>query len=619
MSSDAGGSNSLFPCDLPYPEALRPPSGAVLDDEEKRLWAMNYLNVFVAWGNYVELGCPDCHGGSWEPPTVVQSRDVARRFADRLLGEVEEFASFELVNDSLFFEGSRHAVEQALRHVSCTAAGYVGGTADDSLSNALPVKAERVAMPEHAGMVDPLLLLPEDRREVVANLVALRRPEHLWEPMVRAFHNVPADEEAGLVKKLLEHKMVELVPESQLPHDSCGKMHPGGFFCVPKNETEDRLIYDRRPENSTMERISWAKLPAGACFCKMLLKPTEYLRGSGEDLRNYYYTLALPSSWVPYNAVGRRVDPKIVSSLGLDPNIPHRACLRVLGMGDRNACDIAQAVHEALLQRAGLMEEDTQLVYGAAPPRGSIWEGIYLDDLLVTQRCEHSSVVTSDFVPPSPDPGDEDMRRIEKARAAYEEAGLRRAVHKAFTGLTSFKAWGAEVDGIKGRVGAPIALRRQVWCLIHRMVKHGYATRHLLQKLLGFICFIFQYRRELFSLQHHIYKYMQTIPDKRWIKLPGFIRDELRSMAFHMAFAFTDMRRSLHNSLLATDALPPQGAVLERRPRQVWQKSFGMLLIPRVSMSVWMRQTSCVLCLSGRPLKSLQRWQAFWDGAWTGK
>ena len=253
MSSDAGGSNSLFPCDLPYPEALRPPSGAVLDDEEKRLWAMNYLNVFVAWGNYVELGCPDCHGGSWEPPTVVQSRDVARRFADRLLGEVEEFASFELVNDSLFFEGSRHAAEQALRHVSCTAAGYVGGTADDSLSNALPVKAERVAMPEHAGMVDPLLLLPEDRREVVANLVALRRPEHLWEPMVRAFHNVPADEEAGLVKKLLEHKMVELVPESQLPHDSCGKMHPGGFFCVPKNETEDRLIYDRRPENSTME------------------------------------------------------------------------------------------------------------------------------------------------------------------------------------------------------------------------------------------------------------------------------------------------------------------------------------------------------------------------------
>ena len=56
--------------------------------------------------------------------------------------------------------------------------------AEDSLSCALPVRAERMAIPEHAGMVDPLLLLREGRREVLANMVALRRPEHLWEPML---------------------------------------------------------------------------------------------------------------------------------------------------------------------------------------------------------------------------------------------------------------------------------------------------------------------------------------------------------------------------------------------------------------------------------------------------
>ena len=32
--------------------------------------------------------------------------------------------------------------------------------------------------------------------------------------------------------------------------------------------------------------------------------------------------------------------------------LPHRTCLRVLGMGDRNARGIAQAVHEALPQRS---------------------------------------------------------------------------------------------------------------------------------------------------------------------------------------------------------------------------------------------------------------------------
>jgi hypothetical protein len=91
------------------------------------------------------------------------------------------------------------------------------------------------------------------------------------------------------------------------------------------------------------------------------------------------------------------------------------------------------------------------------------------------------------------------------------------------------------------------------------MVKPGFATQHRLQKLLGFICFIFQYRRELFSLQHHIYKYVQSMPNRRWVKLPGFVRDELRSMAFYMAFAVTDTRRSLHASLLATDPTPASG------------------------------------------------------------
>jgi hypothetical protein len=156
------------------------------------------------------------------------------------------------------------------------------------------------------------------------------------------------------LQKLLEHKMVQSVPEKELLHDLEGRVHPGRLSCVPKNQGEDRLIYDRRPENSTMERISWAKLPSGACFCKMLLKSNEFLRGSGEDCRNYYYTLALPPGWVRFNAVGRRVGPKIASSHRLDPHVPHRTCLRVLGLGDRNARDIAQAVHEALPQRSGL-------------------------------------------------------------------------------------------------------------------------------------------------------------------------------------------------------------------------------------------------------------------------
>ena len=74
----------------------------------------------------------------------------------------------------------------------------------------------------------------------------------------------------------------------------------------------------------------------------------------------------------------------------------YRACFRVLGMKDRNACDIAQATHEAILEKVGLLESLTKLVYGDHAPTSNIWEGVYLDDLLVVQKCSMEEAVALD-------------------------------------------------------------------------------------------------------------------------------------------------------------------------------------------------------------------------------
>ena len=197
---------------------------------------------------------------------------------------------------------------------------------------------------------------------MVENLHLLRRPEALWGEEVQSCHRVPVQEETPLLRRLLAAKMVELVPESDLPRRQDGRLLLGGLFAVRKNDEEDRLIFDRRPENATMDRLDWAKLPAGACFCRLLLADNEILRGSGDDLRNYYYTLALPPEWIRFNGFGRRVDKDLLAEAGCDPSVPHRACLRVLGTGDVNACAIAQATHEAVLQSEGLLSPDSTLV-----------------------------------------------------------------------------------------------------------------------------------------------------------------------------------------------------------------------------------------------------------------
>ena len=581
LPNRSGDEHPLFPCLLPYPEAMSSLGSSVVDALDSETWSKRHVNGFIGWCNFIVLGCPDCEGWSTEPQAIFRGADDVRPLADALLGEVVEFSSLELISGRLTCKGGRAAVEEVFERLKCTGFGNynLDGTTEN-LSGALEVVASRIAVPATAGTVDPCGLLQGDRRRVMENLQELRRPEHLWDSVVTACHRVAPQEEAGLVKKLLSCGMVELVAEKELPHDSSGNLLVGGLFCVKKNEEEDRLIFDRRPENATMERVHWSNLPAGACFSRMLLEPSEFLRGSGDDLRNYYYALRLPEGWVKYNAVGRQVDPDIIRQMGKDHTLPHRCCFRVLGMGDKNACDIGQAVHEAVLQSCGLLGEDTKLEYGKQAPRGSIWEGAYLDDLLITRRVDVGHVIPLDgtFEPPTALPQDEDMIRARIAEDAYKKAGLKRACHKSFRAEHNFKAWGAEIRGVEGKIGAPMEMRQQVWTLIFRVVALGRCAKKILQKILGYVCFIFQYRREMYSLMHHIYKFVDRMSSKQWVRLPGFIRDELRSIAIHVPWAFWNMRKPLGQTLLSTDATPTTGGaavteVSNSLAKELWLRS----------------------------------------------
>ena len=199
--------------------------------------------------------------------------------------------------------------------------------------------------------------------------------------------------------------------------------------------------------------------------------------------------------------------------------------------------------------------------YGSPLPDSPILDGVYLDDLLVVQRCSHHQTVPVDgsFIPDLPQPGDADVRRVAAAEAAYEAAGLQRATHEAFRHEACFKAWGAQVDGVKGKVAAPDEMRQQTWCLFYKVVQLGLCSKTILQKLLGYSCFIFQFRRECFSLQHHIYKFVSEMPKDGWIRLPPHILDALRAMAYLIPLAYWDMRKKIGTSVLSTDATPSSG------------------------------------------------------------
>ena len=562
----SGNGTPLFPSMLPYPEVILD-EGVRVDESGAIEWfRKTFVNTFVCY--FAVLGCPSVRDGCYEPRVAYRSVAEARASADELLGEVEEFISSDLVFGRLDLDGKRSSIDALLQKVQCTAGAcyseLLGQVDSQDLAGALPVVSSRVAIPKQARSVDPCAWLPPERAAVLRNLHELRKPEVAWSDVVVACHRVPASEEASLAEHLLAARVAVLVPESDLPRTEAGRLLTGGLFCVGKNQSEDRLIFDRRPENATMEKLKWAELPSGACFTRMLLKPNQYVRGSGQDLRNYYYSLMLPQGWVRYNSVGRRVCPDVVRRFGGDPGVAYRLCFRVLGMGDVNGCDIAQAVHEEVLRRHGVLTEANQLVYGRHVPSQDLWAGAYLDDLLVALRCSVPQPVPLDgsFCPPPPEVSDEDVQKVAAAVEAYDKAGLQCAEHKAFNQQVDFKAWGAEIRGVRGTAGAPIEVRRQLWVILRKVVAIGWCTKELMQKVVGYMSFVFQFRREMYSLQHHVYKFISNLPRRKWRPIPGHVLDELRSFAVHLPFAVWNMRQHVDDKVLATDATPSSGGAV---------------------------------------------------------
>ena len=119
-------------------------------------------------------------------------------------------------------------------------------------------------------------------------------------------------------------------------------------------------------------------------------------------------------------------------------------------MGDHNACDFAQCVHETILRVAGAVRLGG-LLCGARPlPRGPLWMGVYLDDLRSVEKVPRAGApsvrLTEKFVP--------------RAHSAYRESGFSRVPTKGSKGELQFRAWGAEVDGDRGLLAPPKEARQ---------------------------------------------------------------------------------------------------------------------------------------------------------------
>ena len=117
-----------------------------------------------------------------------------------------------------------------------------------------------------------------------------------------------------------------------------------------------------------------------------------------DDLKCFFYCLKQAGGSDAGNVVGRRIAGKdLVCSLpsaGYSASKHYRFCLRVQGMGDLNACSIAQCTHEAILRSGGCLAAHEHLKYGLTVPPGPVWDAVFIDDRVVVRKLDISDVNT---------------------------------------------------------------------------------------------------------------------------------------------------------------------------------------------------------------------------------
>ena len=198
-------------------------------------------------------------------------------------------------------------------------------------------------------------------------------------------------------------------------------------------------------------------------------------------------------------------------------------------MGDTNGVDLAQATHESLLRNAGCLDAHQTLIYGRIFPSSSTLEGLYIDDHLAFQTSKKKPLRDRGVL------GDELL--MQRSRDAYEKWGLPVSKKKAFDKHDSFKAWGTCVDSASGKVSAPGEKLRQIETLTALLLKQGKATKKATQKLIGLFVHPFMHRCECMCIFHHIFAFVDKMPEATLTRLPQHVRDELLTASLLLPLA----------------------------------------------------------------------------------
>ena len=430
---------------------------------------------------------------------------------------------------------------------------YPSSSSVDKLSRvAKNVAPHRMSLPETAGIIDPKKFLKGPQLEAFEQMHS--SVPHGVEPLAptKGCFKVQPEDLKAVNHKLLKSGVATLIPEHMGLKDSRGRLITGGLFAVDHKPDSDRVILDRRPFNELERRLVWAKLPHGSLLTQLIVPPGFSVRGSGDDLSNYFYLLKHNEEWLPRNAVGIPFDGEGYEEFGGVKGQNYILSFRVVAMGDLNAVDISQQVHLEMLKDCHCMCDNEVLHFGGPIPASHTLEGLYIDDHIITQILPSKKHRQKSEV-------FRDEKLLDNSRAQYAKHSIPTSAKKAFSKADRYVAWGTEVDSKIGRVGTPQVKLSQLSQLIAAACNLKTVSKKLLQGVTGLLVHPFMHRRNLMCILQDTFIWIEKLSDTDSKPLPTAVREELLCCGLVLPLCHSNIRWGVSCRIGASDASLEKG------------------------------------------------------------
>ena len=410
----------------------------------------------------------------------------------------------------------------------------------DNISPALPQEVGRVPLEE----VCTLGCL-----EYVLNFDHYLKPSCEWVLTAPPRVMVSDDDWPMVCQGLVSSGVCEFIPESDIFDTGSGPLL-NGMFGVPKDEKTPqgieifRLIMNLIPLNNLCKPLSGDvdSLPSWSTMSPFFLQPNERLLVSSQDVKCFFYTMAVPRCWVKFLAFNKQV-PKSVLPEDLQDQRVFLAS-RVLPMGFLNSVSLAQHVHRNLAKWSS--QRDLEGLAGVNLPEAELrkdrsfscanpnWR-IYLDNFDLLERVKSCDATALEGTCPL---------GVLALRQEYERWEIPRNLKKSVQRSGLCELQGATVDGQLGVAYPREGKLARYLGLAIKLCLQKAATQRQWQVVCGGLVYFSMFRRPLLGALNQVWQHILAYERLGKMTLPTPDDCRLEVLRFFGYVAFGETRFS---------------------------------------------------------------------------